>query len=516
VALTPILPKASARVVTAAGLAAAEWYDFFRLLRTFAGDNEGVLDAIAELERRVLALEEADDDTARLIGPLSVRVTGSLADGVVQFFLLGDVDEPGNTYFYGTGPDGVKGFFAIADTIVGADSIVQTVAADGVSTFNLDGDEAAPGASKVYGTDGAGVKGWQDATGEALNPYADYLTDPDGNYLTDPDGNYLVSQDGYPIPLAYGGTGGDYESVLANLIFASPDSLAGAPIFRAMALDDLPSGGTSGQFLRGDRSYSNEIMGTVAFTIDGGGGGALGQTLSKYSNDAAAYQLRFQKARGTLAVPAAVQAGDALLSFQGRGYYATGGTPTAFSGNVGAFEIVAAEGFTNAAQGTYADVATVPVGSTTRASRLTISDVAVAPGTAGTEELGTTALPWERVSTVDLATSGTLTHGGALTPAQITANQNDYAPTGHSAAYHFRLSTDASRTITSLSGPSSGREILITNVGSFDLVLEHASASGTAANRFLCPGSANLTLNPNDSVRARYDGTSSRWRPIGT
>lgn len=136
------------------------------------------------------------------------------------------------------------------------------------------------------------------------------------------------------------------------------------------------------------------------------------------------------------------------------------------------------------------------------------------PATDNARALGTASLRWSAGHIVALNTYGAVTHAGTLSPAQITANQDNYAPTDHATTYRFRLSTDASRNLTGLQGGASGREVVIANVGSFDLVLVH-DATSTAANRFLCPNSANLTLNPNDSVRCWYDATSSRWRVIG-
>lgn len=90
-----------------------------------------------------------------LKGLMSV-VAGS---GIVQ--LVNDVAAPGNTYYYGTGPTGVKGWSTVASTMVGADSVIQSVGSDGVSTFNLDGDVLAPGNGYVYSTNLlTGVKGW--------------------------------------------------------------------------------------------------------------------------------------------------------------------------------------------------------------------------------------------------------------------------------------------------------------------------------------------------------------------
>lgn len=111
----------------------------------------------------------------------------------------------------------------------------------------------------------------------------------------------------------------------------------------------------------------------------------------------------------------------------------------------------------------------------------------------------------------DLIVGGALYLTGDISPSQITANQNDYNPTGLSAATTLRLTTDASRNITGLVGGADGRVIVIQNVGSFNIVLKDADAASTAANRFEISG--DFTIEPEDSFPLRYDATSSRWRP---
>lgn len=103
---------------------------------------------------------------------------------------------------------------------------------------------------------------------------------------------------------------------------------------------------------------------------------------------------------------------------------------------------------------------------------------------------------------------------GDITPTQLSGNTNDWGPGGLSGAAIIRASTSASWNLTGLQGGADGREILLINVGAQNLVLVH-DATSTAANRFLCPNSANLTLNPNDSAQLWYDSTSSRWRVTG-
>ena len=108
---------------------------------------------------------------------------------------------------------------------------------------------------------------------------------------------------------------------------------------------------------------------------------------------------------------------------------------------------------------------------------------------------------------------GNTTLSGDITPTQLAANTDNWAPTGFADASIVRASTNASRNLTGLAGGADGRYVLLMNVGGFDLVLIH-DATSTEANRFLCPGSANLTLTPNSSVHLWYDSTSSRWRVV--
>ncbi len=102
---------------------------------------------------------------------------------------------------------------------------------------------------------------------------------------------------------------------------------------------------------------------------------------------------------------------------------------------------------------------------------------------------------------------------GVISPTQITADQNDYAPTGFATAATVRLSTDASRIVTGLAGGALGRLIAIYNVGDFNLVLANENAGSTAANRFSLGSS--VTLTPNTGLVLQYDATTARWRAQG-
>lgn len=111
------------------------------------------------------------------------------------------------------------------------------------------------------------------------------------------------------------------------------------------------------------------------------------------------------------------------------------------------------------------------------------------------------------------ASTGATFRAVPTTPAQITADQNNYNPGGSS--YVQRWSTDASRNVTGMvftTTQVSGQQHEIWNVGSFNIVLVHESASSTAANRFTTTTGANLTIAANGCAKCTYDATASRWR----
>lgn len=110
--------------------------------------------------------------------------------------------------------------------------------------------------------------------------------------------------------------------------------------------------------------------------------------------------------------------------------------------------------------------------------------------------------------------SGQLVLNSKITPAQITADQNDYNPTGLNNTLILRVSSDASRNITSVAGGRDGRILIIMNVGSQNIVIKNDDgATGTAANRFAL--SADCTVLRDEAKMFVFDGTASRWRLIG-
>lgn len=118
-----------------------------------------------------------------------------------------------------------------------------------------------------------------------------------------------------------------------------------------------------------------------------------------------------------------------------------------------------------------------------------------------------------------LDTSGVYSRGqwgfrGPLSPAQITADQDNYNPAGLATATVLRLNSDATRNITGLAGGADGRIVIIHNVGATNaIVLKDEGAGSTAANRFAL--TADITLTADAVTLLQYDSTSTRWRAVG-
>lgn len=112
------------------------------------------------------------------------------------------------------------------------------------------------------------------------------------------------------------------------------------------------------------------------------------------------------------------------------------------------------------------------------------------------------------------ASTGGTTASKPNTPAQITADQNNYNQWGAAYGRFLRLSSDASRSLTGLyaTGVADGQLHVIINVGAQNIVLVNESASSTAANRFHNTSGADITLAADQQALLIYDSTTARWR----
>lgn len=107
--------------------------------------------------------------------------------------------------------------------------------------------------------------------------------------------------------------------------------------------------------------------------------------------------------------------------------------------------------------------------------------------------------------------AGEIAYFGIVSPANITADQNDYPTTG---ASWLRLSLNANHNITGFLGGSIGRILMVTNLSAFNVTFTEQDAASTAANRFSTGQAGGLTLIPNYNAIFAYDNVSARWRPI--
>lgn len=102
-----------------------------------------------------------------------------------------------------------------------------------------------------------------------------------------------------------------------------------------------------------------------------------------------------------------------------------------------------------------------------------------------------------------------------VSPTQITANQNDYFPTGAGSANVIRTSSDVSRDITGVGFIAPGDMKLWVHEGSNNLVFKNENVSSVAANRFALVDSADLTVKPNACLLLWNNPTSQRINVIG-
>lgn len=141
-------------------------------------------------------------------------------------------------------------------------------------------------------------------------------------------------------------------------------------------------------------------------------------------------------ARGTVGTPAAVQAGDTLAVFSGRGY----GASQFAAASTGAVNVVANETFTNTSNQTYVQVLVTPTGSVTAVEHMRVSATGVTLGAPS--------------ASTDLHT---INGGQIRTNKTITANYTVDSVTTDDIIY---CNQSAAITIT-LPTPTSGRTIVV-------------------------------------------------------
>lgn len=252
------IPRADAPLSVSGGAPTREWYNYLNNLPT--GDAD-----LTQLENDIYVISiklGSPDGTPQNIPPFtfpsnflglgSVVVSGT---DTIIVTLDGDVDEPGNTYYYGTGPDGAKGFYTIASTLLGTDGDISLATGDdGVTTFDLvDVPDSGSGSllaitrdtkGRVSGTKAATITGTANrisvANGDAVAglPTVDIASTYAGQASIVTLGTITTGTwQATPVAPAFGGTGITAYTV-GDMLFASSTS----------ALSKLPIGST-GQIL---------------------------------------------------------------------------------------------------------------------------------------------------------------------------------------------------------------------------------------------------------------------------
>ena len=112
---------------------------------------------------------------------------------------------------------------------------------------------------------------------------------------------------------------------------------------------------------------------------------------------------------------------------------------------------------------------------------------------------------------------GVFSAGGGVSEseitAQLTANVNNYAPTGWGEATIVLLDTDGSDyDITGFDASvTSIRKTIVNTDSAQSITLKHEDSNSSATNRIITHGT-DFVLGPNDVCQIFYDTTNSRWR----
>lgn len=104
---------------------------------------------------------------------------------------------------------------------------------------------------------------------------------------------------------------------------------------------------------------------------------------------------------------------------------------------------------------------------------------------------------------------------GMLSPAQLTADQNDYNPTGFGLTNGLRFDTDNVRQLTGLGGGFDGRRVLLhcLETAQGPVILRDENTGSAAANRFILP-KRRVLIWPGDTTEIWYDGVAQRWKVL--
>ncbi|MES2156029.1 MAG: hypothetical protein V4510_12925 [bacterium] len=96
--------------------------------------------------------------------------------------------------------------------------------------------------------------------------------------------------------------------------------------------------------------------------------------------------------------------------------------------------------------------------------------------------------------------------------ASLSADVDDWAPTGYAAASVIRVTPNADWQIKGIQGGVAGKILYIVNLGADRVTLKVNAGTSTAAYRI--SGASDMTMQEGEMMALWYDGTSTRWRPL--
>jgi len=117
-----------------------------------------------------------------------------------------------------------------------------------------------------------------------------------------------------------------------------------------------------------------------------------------------------------------------------------------------------------------------------------------------------------------LATSGARTLDGRAERTLTATVHNAAAPDGLPYDVEIlRLDADADRSLTGIvpAYPNTSQKLLVVNRSGYTITLVHNSSSSSAANRFACPGEADVAIVTGGRAELLYDPASDIWRVFG-
>ncbi|KAB7765405.1 hypothetical protein [Xanthomonas sp. LMG 12461] len=201
---TAALPKAQSALIDTRGSPTREWYSYFQALRNSDGLTPAQQQQLDDLAARVTALEDGGVGGGSIQGIGSI-VTQGRPPGIVQISLEGDTDTPGNTWYYGTAPDGSRGWWALSDGLAVTSDLTKAVGSDGVTTFGLaDLPNSGGGALVKIARDAKGrVSGTSSATTDDLAEGGTnrYFTDSRARAAVGLSFPFILQTGSSPIPL---------------------------------------------------------------------------------------------------------------------------------------------------------------------------------------------------------------------------------------------------------------------------------------------------------------------------